>query len=614
MHPNNKSFLSEDFPPVSTKQWEEKILADLKGADYQKLIWTTVDGLSFRPYYRAEDMETLAFDKTQPGAPPYLRGTKISDNNWEIRQTIGDEDPRKANAKAHHALAGGAEGLIFNTSAVTNADDLRTMLRGINLAVCPVQFGQCKNYPELFGWLSDMCPPDSRGSLNFDPLGYYVLYNRFYLDRESDLEQASQLMSLGLKKLPAFRIITVNGQHFHNAGGSMVQELAFALAQGNEYLVFLTQRGFSIDDIAPRIQFTLAVGSDFFPEIARLRAARVLWAKIAEQYHPKNHESLKMRLHAETSSWNKTIYDPYVNMLRTTTEAMAAALGGADSITVHPYDSAYKKSDAFSERIARNQQLVLKHESYFNKVVDAAGGSYYVEALSQSIGEAAWNLFKEVEANGGFMACVEKGTIRQKIEETCQKRNSDIARRKQVFIGVNQYPNLEESMIDKLEPTGGLSQMAALKPTRGTQAFEALRMAVENHHKKGFEIPKVFLLSFGNLTMRKARAGFATNFFGVSGYRIIENAGSGTLESGLEEALASGAALVVFCSSDEEYASLPAAVAQIKKELPESLLVVAGYPKDLIETLDQAGVDHYIHLRTNILEALTHFNEKLGIA
>ncbi|HSV75968.1 MAG TPA: methylmalonyl-CoA mutase family protein [Bacteroidales bacterium] len=614
MDPKNKSRLFDEFPPVSAKQWEEKILADLKGADFQKLIWSTIDGLSFRPYYRAEDMEKLALEKNQPGEAPFLRGAKTLDNNWEIRQYIDDEDVRKANAKALKALADGAEGLRLNTSGVANAGDLKTLLGGISLSDNPVHFGNCKNYPEFFEWLSGICASDSRGSLNFDPLGYYVLYNRFYHDRDTDLGQAAKLLSLGLKKLPAFRVIMVNGQHFHNAGGSMVQELSFALAQGNEYLVDLTQRGFSIDDIAPRIQFTLAVGSDYFPEIARLRAARVLWAKIVEQYHPKNPESLKMQIHAETSSWNKTIYDPYVNMLRTTTEAMAAALGGADSITVHPYDSAYKKPDEFSERIARNQQLVLKHESYFHEVVDPAGGSYYIEALSQSIGEAAWNLFREIEANGGFIACVANGMISQKIDESRQKKEADIARRKQVIIGVNQYPNLEESMIDKLEPTGGLSQMAALKPARGAQAFEALRIAVENHQKKGFEIPKVFLLTFGNLAMRKARAGFATNFFGVSGYRIIDNAGFETLEAGVGEAVASGASMVVFCSSDEEYAGIAPAVEQIKKRLPKSLVVVAGYPKELIETLDRAGVDHYIHLRTNILEALTHFNEKLGIA
>jgi len=204
--------------------------------------------------------------------------------------------------------------------------------------------------------------------------------------------------------------------------------------------------------------------------------------------------------------------------------------------------------------------------------------------------------------------------ISQKIDETRQKREADIARRKQVIIGVNQYPNLEETMIDKLEPTGGLSQIAALKPARGAQAFEALRIAVENHQKKGFKTPKVFLLTFGNLAMRKARAGFATNFFGVSGYRIIDNAGFENLEAGVAEVVASGASLVVFCISDEEYAGFAPAVEQIKKGLPKSIVVVAGYPKELIETLDRAGVDHYIHLRTNILEALTHFNEKLGIA
>ncbi|HSV87503.1 MAG TPA: methylmalonyl-CoA mutase subunit beta, partial [Bacteroidales bacterium] len=560
MNSESKSGLFSEFPPVSTKQWEEKILADLKGADYQKLIWTTVDGLAFRPYYRAEDIERLTYEDASPGYPPYRRGSKKLDNNWEIRQYIYLEDLQEANAKARKALLKGADGVRLNTSNVNNSQDLGTLLEGINLANTPVHFSNCKNYPKIFEWLSGISPSGSRGSLNFDPLGYYALYSQFYNDRHSDLDQAALLLSAGLSKLPEFRVITVNGQHFHNAGGSMVQELAFALGQANEYLVDLTQKGFSIDDIAPRIQFILAVGSDYFPEIARLRAARVLWAKIVEQYNPKVKTSMKMHIHAETSQWNKTIYDPYVNILRTTTESMAAALGGADSITVHPFDMAYKKPDEFSERIARNQQLILKHESYFHEVADPAGGSYYIETLSQTIGEAAWNLFRELEEEGGFVSSVEKGLIRQKIEETRTRRESDIARRKQIIVGVNQYPNLEEGMIDKLEPVGGLCQTAVLKPVRGAQAFEALRLAVENHQKRGFEIPKVFLLAFGNLNMRKARAGFTTNFFGVSGYRLIDKEGFDTLEDGVTEAVDSGAELVVFCSSGEEYANIASAV------------------------------------------------------
>lgn len=614
MDHKSKGLLFNEFPPVTTRQWEEKIFEDLKGADYNKLIWKTIDGLNIRPYYRAEDLEKLAHIFALPGQVPFVRGNKTHHNNWEIRQQIEIKDVALANSQAVKALSKGAEAVALNANGVESVADLVTLTRNIDPAKTPIHFSHAKNFPQLAQWLVKTVRHNAQGSFNFDPLGYFVLYNNFYESKQANMDQASELMKIGLQNLPNFRVLAVNGQHFHNAGASLVQELAFALAQGNEYLATLTQMGFSIDEAAPRIQFTLAIGSNYFMEIARLRAARLLWAKIVEQYQPGGPKSMQMNIHAVTSAWNKSIYDPYVNMLRTTTEAMAAAIGGADSITVIPFDSTYKKPDEFSERIARNQQIILKHESYFNQVADPAAGSYYIENLTHSIAEAAWRLFAEVEELGGFIYGVEKNFIHHSIQQTCQQRDMDIAMRRQVFVGVNQYPNLSEEMIDKLQPVARLTDIAGLKPYRGVQALEALRLAVENHKMKGFEIPKVFLLTYGNLTMLKARAGFTTNFFGVAGYQIIDNPGFGSIEEGARAAIASGSGIVVLCSSDEEYAELAPAVTLIKENLPKTQIVVAGYPKELIEILQQAGVSHFIHLRTNLLEALTRFNELMGIA
>jgi len=614
MDQENKAGLFKEFPPVSTLQWEEKILEDLKGADYKKLIWRTVEGLNIRPYYRTEDIEKLVHMHALPGEAPFVRGGKTHDNNWEIRQDIDVEDVVEANTRALKALSKGAEAVGLNADEIDSVVDFAKLIEGIDPSKTPVHFNHAKNFLQIAEWLVNMYNHEARGSFNFDPLGYFVLYNKFYESRDANMEQAAQLLKLGIERLPRFCTISVNGQHFHNAGASLVQELAFALAQGNEYLAELTDKGFSIDEITPRMQFTLAVGSNYFMEIARLRAARLLWAKIVEQYKPANAESMKMNIHAVTSTWNKSIYDPYVNMLRTTTEAMAAAIGGGDSMTVLPFDNTYKKSDDFSDRIARNQQIVLKYESYFNKIVDPSAGSYYIENLTHSIAEAAMRLFLEVEEQGGFITSVEKRFIHEQIQNTCQQRDMDIAMRKQVFVGVNQYPNLSEEMLNKLQPIARLTDLAGLRPYRGVQAFEALRLAVENHKTKGFEVPKVFLLTYGNLTMRKARASFITNFFGVGGYKIIDNPGFLNIEEGVQASIGSGAEIVVLCSSDEEYAELAPAATIIKEKSPKTKVVVAGYPKELLEQLDKAGVDHYIHLRTNLLEALTHFNELLGIA
>jgi methylmalonyl-CoA mutase len=292
---------------------------------------------------------------------------------------------------------------------------------------------------------------------------------------------------------------------------------------------------------------------------------------------------------------------------------MSAAIGGVDSLSLDTFDSTYKRPDELSMRLARNQQIVLKHESYFNKVVDPSAGSYYIENLTDSIARAAWELFVSIDEKGGFMPAVENGYFLDSIAVTSQKRDMDIAMRRQVFVGTNQYPNAGERMLDKLQPTARLSDLGGLRPYRGTQAFEALRLAVENYEQKGFQTPGVFLMAYGNLAMRKARATFSTNFFGIAGYHVTEGDGYKQAAAGIDDVLASKAQIVVFCSSDEEYAELPAIARALKEKSPETMLVVAGNPTDLIDQLKEAGIDGFIHMRTNALEALTWYHQKLGV-
>lgn len=615
MDQDKKPGLFGDFPPVSTRQWEEKINEDLKGADYQKkLVWQTLEGIKVNPYYRAEHLQDNGYTHTLPGSFPFVRGNNSGDNNWEVRQDFDEQSPEKANELAVAAVKRGAEAIGFNVSNVNSPHDLQTLLNNIDLSTTAVHFLHSRNYPQFITYLSQVTSQkDLRGSINFDPLGYYLLYGGFYDSKEANFKQAIDLLEACKENFPQLKVITVNAQHYHNAGGSMVQELAFALSQGNEYLANLSSMGVSVDAAASSMQFTMAVGSNYFLEIAKLRAIKILWANVVKQYSPENTDSMKICLHAVTSLWNKSIYDPYVNMLRTTTEAMAAAIAGVDSMTVDPFDISFKKPDDFSMRIARNQQIILKHESYFNKVADPGAGSYYIENLTQSMVEAAWALFVETEEKGGFEKAVESGFVKQEIEKTCQQRDIDIAMRKQVFIGTNQYPNASERMLGKLQPTARLTDLGGLRQYRGAQAFEALRLSVENHELKGFGTPGVFLFTYGNLTMRKARASFSTNFFGVAGYRIMDNIGFPTIDEGIKAALASDARIVVLCSSDEEYEQMAVAATAIKAQAPDTIVVVAGNPKELIDTLKQAGVDHFIHMRTNVLDAITHFNNVMGI-
>ena len=616
-----KKKLFSEFPPVTTKEWEEKIIADLKGADYEKkLISKTTEGIKIKPYYRSEDIANIEHLKSFPGEFPFVRGTKKTDNHWEVRQDVEELNPEKANKLAKEIIRKGVDAIGFNAKDVEDSNDMKALLAGIDLEKTAIHFYSSNSYPVTFNLFTEELKRQKvdfkkvKGSFNFDSLSYFLLYGKFYTSEDNNFIEAASLLGNVVKNIPQFDCININGQYFHNAGASVSQELAFSLASANEYLVKFTERECKISETASHLRFTFATGSNYFLEIAKFRAARMLWAKIVEQYNPADKNSCMMKIHTVTSTWNKSVYDPYVNMLRNTTEAMSAAIGGCDSMTVNPFDITYKKSDNFSERIARNVQLVLKEEAYLDKIVDPAGGSYYIESLTDSIAEASWKMFLKIEEQGGFINAVKSGYIREEIENTCQKRDMDIAMRKQVILGTNQYPNLKETMLDKIAPNTDLSALGGLKQYRGSQAFEALRLSTESYEKEGHKIPSVFLFTIGNLAMRKARATFATNFFGCAGYKIIDNPGFKEVNEGVAAALKSKAEIIVFCSSDDEYATLvPEACNKLKMEKSDAYLVVAGNPTAIVEQLQQAGVTDFIHVRSNVLATLEKYKSLFGI-
>lgn len=336
----------------------------------------------------------------------------------------------------------------------------------------------------------------------------------------------------------------------------------------------------------------------------------MLWAQIVEQYKPACKCSCKMMAHAATSTFNMTIFDAHVNLLRSQTEAMSAALAGVDSITVTPFDATYKTPDAFSERIARNQQFLLKEESHLDKVVDPAGGSYYVETLTASIAQEAWKLFLDVEEKGGFNINVTNGTIQDAVNASSEKRHSDIAKRKEILLGTNQYPNFGEMAADKIVKgecnccCGEKVEGKGLSTKRQGSDFEELRLATEAAANR----PKVFMLTIGNLAMRLARSQFSANFFGCAGYEIIDNLGFNTVEEGINAAIEKAADIVVICSSDDEYATL--APEAFKALNGRAEFVVAGAPA-CTEELQAQGITNFIHVRSNVLETLQAFNAKL---
>jgi len=618
--------LFSDFPPVSTTEWEEKIHKDLKGGDYEKrLVWDTQEGFRVKPYYRKEDLAEIEYLDSTPGSFPFVRGLNSGGNDWIVRQDIHTKDAGEANRIAVDAINRGARSVGFNTKELLAKDQTGLMLDGIDPEVTEIHLFGSRSYPltvSLFMNELDQRKVNKelvRGSLNFDPLGYLLAHGDFYISEENGFEEAVYLLSQLKNELPGFHVITVNGHRFQDAGSTLVQELAFSLAAGNEYLARLTAARFSPDEIAPRITFSFALGPGYFMEIAKLRAARLLWSGIVEQYKPENPDSCAMHIHCVTARWNKTIYDPYVNMLRTTTEGMSGALGNASSISILPFDIPYEEPTGFAERIALNQQLIFKEESHLDKVADPAAGSYFIENMTNSMAIHAWNLFKEVEEKGGIIECIKTGFIQDAIAASRNRKEKEVTQKKILVLGTNQYPNTTETMQDKVsskqadeeEKPGKYKKIGHF---RAGEAFEELRLATEHSVAKGHKTPAVFLFTMGNVAMLRARAGFTTNFFGCAGYRIIDNPGFKTVDAGVEAALKSEAQVVVICSSDEEYGQIvPQAARKIKEQNPGVIVVVAGYPKEKIEEYRSAGVDDFIHIRSNLLEELKIFQHRLGI-
>ena len=318
------------------------------------------------------------------------------------------------------------------------------------------------------------------------------------------------------------RIVTVAGQTFGNSGSTIVEELAFTLSAGHDYLVRLMDAGLDVDAAARKLRFSFSVSSNYFMEIAKFRAARMLWANIVKGYGPAKNCACKMQIHAETSRWNQTVYDPYVNMLRGTTEAMSATIAGVHSLEVTPFDTSFENPTEFSKRIARNVELLLKNESHFDQVVDPAGGSYYVENLTQSIAAEAWKLFLEIEEKGGYTEAYKAGLIVERIKASAAAKDKNIATRRQTLLGANQYPNFTEVAGKEITAESVTRKQAegnVLVPYRGAMAFEEMRLHVDRSGKE----PKAFMLTCGNLGMARARSQFSCNFFACAGIKVIDN-------------------------------------------------------------------------------------------
>ena len=631
---DNKVNMLADFAPVSTQVWKDKIIADLKGADFdKKLVWRTPEGFNVQPFYRREDLKGLKTTVSAPGQFPYVRGTRTN-NEWAIRQNIcACKNARKANAKALEVLNKGITSLGFclDKDKLTY-NFIKTLLNGVYAPAVAINFSICAcAAPKLANILVryyGRMGYDTKGlvgSINVDPIKNMLLKGK-PLTREHVSAKIAETVKAA-KSLPGYRVVGVNSVILNNSGAYAAQELAYALAWGAEYMTMMTEAGIPNYRAANAIRFNMGIGGNYFMEIAKFRAARLLWAKIVEAYKDPIfttalRNAAKMNVSAETSRFNMTVFDAYVNLLRTQTETMSAALAGVDEITVTPFDVTYEEPTDFSERIARNQQLLLKEEAHFDKVVDPAAGSYYLENLTASIAAEAWKQFLDIQERGGMYQLVAEGKVQEHMAANLKARLADVAKRKEVLLGSNQFPNFTEKAGKKIKNLSGKAGLSAkavcqcnglsgeaglqtLPVARAAEEFEQLRLETEGAKKQ----PIAFMLTIGNLAMRIARAQFSCNFLACAGYKVIDNNGFATIAEGIKAARKAKADIIVLCSSDDEYADL-APKAWKKLQNAKELFIVAGAPA-CMEDLQKLGITNFIHVRCNVLETLKALNAQL---
>ncbi len=616
MTKTNQERLFAEFPEVSTSTWEEVINKDLKGADYaRKLVWRTAEGFNVRPYYRAEDLAGIEFLGSQAGEYPFVRGISKK-NTWRVHQTITVKCVEAAAAEAQDLLKKGVDSLGFCLSEALSAEELDTLIAGIDLTQTEVVFnGKClaKTANLLLDKLDGMeiDKKHVRVAFGIDPIVKDLSVAGAYCcgaDGKECFETVAALITRS-SEYKHMKIYTVNAHNFGNSGATIVEELSFALSAGHDYLVKFTQMGLPIEAVARKIRFSMSISSNYFMEIAKIRAARMLWANIVMAYSPKGTCPAKMYIHAETSKWNQTAYDPYVNMLRGTTEAMSAAIAGVQSLEVLPFNASFETPDEFSKRIARNAELLLKHESHFDQVVDPAGGSYYIENLTKSIATEAWAKFTALEEKGGYEAAFLAGDVVATVKASAAAKDKNIATRREILLGANQFPNFTETAAEGMCSCAverETTEENRLTPYRGAMAFEAMRLGVDRATAE----PKAFILTCGNLSMARARSQFACNFFACAGIRVVDNTYFASVAEGVEAAIAAKAEIVVICSSDDDYATLaPEAKALLGDK---AILVVAGAPACAPE-LEAQGISNFINVKSNVLETLKSYLKAMNI-
>ena len=680
--PQTDGLLAE-FPPHTYDQWHDAAEALLKGAPFEKLLVSkTYEDITIQPIYRREDIADLEHRKDLPGSGTLVRGSQAGGflkAGWEISQELCKCKPEKVNALIHQGLNGGQTELNIVLGDITsngydkdqtdkqirgltleNLEDMEIALDGVaidsistfwrsgagSVPVAALFFAAAKK--------QGIKLKDLRGCFDIDPLAEMGLHGHLRQNLKTRLDHMAALTKFAIKNTPKMQTICVQGNLYHDSGASSTQELAYIIATAVCYIEKMKKRGIEPADLLPHMRVSLSVGSDYFMEIAKIRATRWLWSKMAEAYGV---EDATVYIHARTSIWNKTCYDAHTNMLRVTSEAFAAVVAGVDGMHIGPYDEVAGKTDEFSRRIARNIHIILREECGLDQVIDPAGGSNYIEWLTDQIAGKSWEIFQGIDKAGGMIVTFEDGSIQKQIDATYQQKRQNVRRRKDRLVGANMYPDLKGSRLDtsgkfqcqcsadtvnKRTDVAALAAITAsaeaemveqaitaaeqgatvgqlgeatgihegrtfnihqVPQRRAAEEYEALRDASAAYEEKTGSPPTILQLNMGPSRRYRLRADWTASFFEAGGFNIDGATDFENAETAVAALKASSATIAVITSDDATYAecveSLATAVKTAKSDIT---LLVAGAPGDKEEAWREAGVDDFVNVRVNNYE------------
>ncbi|MFD7029443.1 methylmalonyl-CoA mutase family protein [Streptomyces sp. NPDC059917] len=618
--PDDGLSLAAEFPDATHEQWQRLVEGVLRksgkevsGEAAENALSTTLeDGLSTRPLYTATasggSADTTAIGL--PGFAPFLRGGRAEGTaatGWDVRQRLAHTDPALLNEAVLADLENGVTSLWLTVGrAGVPIEGLDRALTGVYLDLAPVALdagaeflGAARELLRLYAE-REVAPEAARGNLGADPLGHEARTGEAL-----ELAGAVELARESAADWPGLRALVVDALPYHEAGGSAAQELGLSLATGVAYLRALTDAGLDTAAALGQLEFRYAASADQFLTIAKLRAARRLWARIAEACGAP--EAGAQRQHAVTSPVMMTRRDPWVNMLRTTVACMAAGVGGADSVTVLPFDHDLGLPDAFARRIARNTSTILMEESHLARVIDPAGGSWYVEQLTDELAHAAWEFFQTVEKSGGLPAALRSGLVAERLAATWAERSKKLAKRREPITGVSEFPLLSEKPVVResapAAPSGGLPRV------RRDEAYEALRARSDAHLAATGSRPRIFLAALGPAAAHTGRATFASNLFQAGGVEAVHDPVSVDADTAAAAYAASGAdGMAVLCSSDALYEERAGAVAAALRAAGARTVFLAGRPGTCAD-----DVDEYVFAGCDAVAVLSSVLDRMGV-